>query len=375
MVTTSLATVAAVVPTFAICLMEAKVEYLKFYVETERRNGSSPTQIHQKIVTAWGEDVITLRAVQKWCKAGVDSDGEITFTHRSGAGRPRTSRTRENVDDVKDLLAKCPHLSVEEIADLVEISATSVFRIITEDLHMRSVIARWVPHELTESQKEKRVELAKNMINTLNQKDIIRRLIIVDEKWVFHRSIGTKDANRKWIPQDSAGGGRGDQPTLARRTIHDAKTMVLVAICFDGKFVADILHHGETIDSSYYINFLKKVHHTLSRRVEPLSWEDWVLQHDNARPHTSRQTALFIASKNITCLPQPANSPDYNLLDRWVFSHLENSRRLRNFDDENEVFEFVTDMLRHLHKDDLTYQFSKLKNDLHDIIQMRGDYL
>jgi histone-lysine N-methyltransferase SETMAR len=355
--------------------MEVKVEYLKFYVETERRNGSSPTQIHQKIIVAWGEDTITLRAVQKWCKAGVDGGGEISFTHRGGAGRPRTSRTKENVDDVKELLAKCPHLSLEEIADLVEISATSVFRIITDDLHMRSVIARWVPHELTETQRERRVELAKNMIKTLNQENIIRRLIIVDEKWVYHRSIGTKDANRKWIPQDSAIGGSGDRPRIARRTIHDAKTMVLVAICFDGKFVADILPHGETVDSSFYINFLKKVHHTLSRRVEPLSWEDWVLQHDNARPHTSRQTAQFLASKNVTCLPQPAYSPDYNLLDRWVFTRLENSRRLRNFHDENEVFAHVTDMLRHLEKDDLTYQFFKLKSDLRDIIQLRGDYL
>ena len=352
--------------------MEAKIEYLKFYVETQRRNGITPTQIYQQIITAWGENIITLRSVQKWCKMGADDNEEISFTHRGGAGRPRTSRSKENVDDLKELLDKCPHLSVEEIADLMDISATSVYRIITDDLHMRSVIARWIPHELSGEQKVKRVDLAKNMLKTLNERDIMKNLIITDEKWIFHRSIGTKNANRKWIPED---GGRGDKPVIARRTIHDAKTMVLVAISFDGKFVADYLPHGDTVDSSRYVDFLKKIHHTLSRRVDPLSWEDWVLQHDNARPHTSRLTALFLSSKHVTCLPQPPYSPDFNLLDRWVFAQVENTRRGTDFQSPTEVFQHLTDTLRNLKKDDLIYQFSKLKNDLRDIINSGGDYL
>jgi hypothetical protein len=106
--------------------MEVKSEYLKFFVETERRNGLTATDIHRKIVTAWGEDIITLRSVQLWCKSGKEEGENLAFTHRAGAGRPRSSRSEENVNDVSALLGKCPHLSVEEIADLMDISATCV---------------------------------------------------------------------------------------------------------------------------------------------------------------------------------------------------------------------------------------------------------
>lgn len=352
--------------------MEVKKEYLKFYVETERRNGMSPTAIYQKIVAAWGEEHISLRSVQIWCRSGDASGGAVAFAHGQGAGRPRSSRTEENVNDVKDLVTHCPHLSVEEIADLTDISSTTIFRILREDLLMKSVIGRWVPHDLTEEQKEKRVNQAKNMLKILNQQDICSRLVITDEKWVYHRTIGTKNVHRRWI---AANGDTGDRTVTARRTIHDAKTMILVAICFDGKFVVDILRDGETVDSNRYVEFLKKVHHTFSRRVRPLAWEEWLLQHDNARPHTSRLTNVFLVSKHVTVVGQPPYSPDYNLLDRWVFSKLENSRRDTNFVDENDVLQHVTDELRGLQENELKHQFAKLKSDLQDIIASSGDYL
>jgi hypothetical protein len=85
--------------------MEIKKEYLRFYVETERRNGQSPTTIHQKIAAAWGEDHVSLQSVQIWCKSGDVSGGKVTFMHGQGAGQPRTSQTGENVNDVKDPVA------------------------------------------------------------------------------------------------------------------------------------------------------------------------------------------------------------------------------------------------------------------------------
>ena len=236
---------------------------------------------------------------------------------------------------------------------------------------MKSVTGRWVPHELTEHQKEVRVKHA-NILKVLCQKDICARLIIIDEKWVYHRTVGTKNVNRRWVAAD---GDRGNRATVARRTIHDAKTMILVAICFDGKFVVDMLRHGETVDSVRYVDFLKKVHHTLSRRVDPLTWEDCLLQHDNARLHTSRFTSIFLSSKHVTLIPQPPYSPDFNLLDRWVFTKLENSRRDTNFEDENHVLQLVTDELRGLQEDDLKYQFTKFKTDLQAIIEAGGNYL
>ena len=192
-----------------------------FYVETERRNGLSPTAIHQKIDVAWGEGLISLRSVQIWCRSGDACGGDVTFTHGQGAGRPRSSRTEENVNDVKDLVSHCPHLSIEEIADLTDMSSTTIFRILHEDLHMKSVIGRWVPHYLTEEQKEKRMNYAMNILKVLNRKDVRSRLIVTDEKWVYQGTIGTKNVHRRWVAAD---GDTEERTVTARRTICDAST-------------------------------------------------------------------------------------------------------------------------------------------------------
>ena len=175
--------------------MEVKLEYLKFYAETERRNGQTPSQIYQKIIAAWGQDLISLRSVQIWCKSA-SSGEDISFTHREGAGRPKTSRTEENVAEVKDLVTHCPHLCVKEMAELFDISGTSVQGILTEDLGLTSVIVRWVPHLLNDKQKEARCALARNSLKILRERDIRRRLIVIYVKWIYHRTVGTKNVNR-----------------------------------------------------------------------------------------------------------------------------------------------------------------------------------
>ncbi len=121
--------------------------------------------------------------------------------------------------------------------------------------------------------------------------------------------------------------------------------MVLVAITYSSGFVVDILHTGEPVDSERYVQFLKKIHHSFSRRTDAISWDDWVLQHDNAWPHTSKFTTDFL-----------------------------NDGRDMDFNDENDVCQHITATLWDLCKDYLGYQFQKFKNDLHAIIDCGGDY-
>ena len=151
--------------------------------------------------------------------------------------------------------------------------------------------------------------------------------------------------------------------------------MVTVAFSFDGKFCVGILPAGDTVNADNYQAFLRKVIHNYSRHVDPLVASDMVLMHDNARPHTAMSTVRFLQKKGITLLKQPPYSPDYNMLDRWVFTVLERNRTCRSFESEEDVNSYVTGQLRNLSKDDLSYQFQKLKSDLRQVIDARGSYL
>ncbi len=115
--------------------------------------------------------------------------------------------------------------------------------------------------------------------------------------------------------------------------------------------------------------------HNFSRHVEPLRASEMVLMHDNARPHTTTSVAHFLQERGIILLPQPPYSPDFNMLDRWVFTTLKRKRSCCNFESEADVKACVTDALRSLLSDDQKYQMETVKTDLQSITASRGDYL
>ncbi len=49
-------------------------------------------------------------------------------------------------------------------ANIENLSAMSVFRIICDELQLRKVAVRWVPHRLTEAQQLARVDVANELL-------------------------------------------------------------------------------------------------------------------------------------------------------------------------------------------------------------------
>ncbi|GFN75127.1 transposase [Plakobranchus ocellatus] len=65
--------------------------------------------------------------------------------------------------------------------------------------------------------------------------------------------------------------------------------------------------------------------------------EDSILQHDNARPHTSRQTQDALRQLKLTTLPHPAYSPDLAPSDYYLFPQLKNYLKGHPYDNDEEV--------------------------------------
>ena len=69
--------------------------------------------------------------------------------HDPRPGRPRTSTEERSLKLVADALEENHHATCEELSRAMGVSATSVFRILTNDLKKRENSARWFPHCLT----------------------------------------------------------------------------------------------------------------------------------------------------------------------------------------------------------------------------------
>ncbi|KAL6255483.1 hypothetical protein P5V15_013817 [Pogonomyrmex californicus] len=74
-------------------------------------------------------------------------------------------------------------IKIREIAEAMGISKEHVCHILTEELDMRKLSARWVPHLLTLDQKRIRMNISKALLERFkrNESDFLRRFIIVDD--------------------------------------------------------------------------------------------------------------------------------------------------------------------------------------------------
>ena len=71
-------------------------------------------------------------------------------------GRPSTSTNDDHVERVRAVIRGNRRLTVREVADEEGISIGSCHKIFTQKLLMRGVSAKFVPHLLTDDQKELR---------------------------------------------------------------------------------------------------------------------------------------------------------------------------------------------------------------------------
>ena len=102
-------------------------------------------------------------------------------------------------------------------------------KILHERLGLRKICARWVPHLLTDKQKQSRVRLALQVIEKYD-KCYPRRLeeiVTGDETWIYHFQPDFKAKNKVWVSSE------GDRPVIAHRC--KTSNHMLYVIFFDSK--------------------------------------------------------------------------------------------------------------------------------------------
>ena len=90
-------------------------------------------------------------------------------------------------------------LKVRELADMVGISKSAIHRILTENLDMRKLCARWVPRLLKMEQKQRLecVSIECLAMFHSNKADFSRLFITMNETWVYHFTPETKEQSKK----------------------------------------------------------------------------------------------------------------------------------------------------------------------------------
>ena len=118
------------------------------------------------------EDVPARATVFRWCRNFTDKT-RTTIFDLPRSGRPSTSISAYNIRIIKELLKSSPKQSLRTLAGEINCGNDSVRKILVEELQLRKVCSVWIPHELSQANKQERVDCASAIIKRMDEKSTV----------------------------------------------------------------------------------------------------------------------------------------------------------------------------------------------------------
>ena len=98
------------------------------------------------------------------------------------SGRPSISTDDPHIDEINTLVRANRRLTVRELAEECAISVDSCHHILTEELKMRRVAAKFVTRLMTSDQQAHRVQVCQDLLDhSENDKEFLSKIITGDE--------------------------------------------------------------------------------------------------------------------------------------------------------------------------------------------------
>ncbi|UYV79263.1 K02A2.6-like [Cordylochernes scorpioides] len=296
---------------------------IKFCVKNEIKCADAS----RMLTVAYGEATLDRSNVYRWYK--MFSEGREDVNDEERAVRPSTSTTDEKINEVEKMI-----LANRRITG------------------MRRVASKFVPKLLNCDQKQHRMNIANEMLDSVrDDPNLLQRVITGDEAWVYGYDVDTKAQSSQWkLPHEP-------RPKKACQVRSNVK--VLLTVFFDCR---GVVHH----------EFLPQA----IRQKRPDFWKNknWLLHHDNAPAHTSLLVRDFLAKHNTLMRPQPPYSPDLASCDFFLFPKLKRPMKGRRYATLDEIKTASKEELKKILKNDFLKCFEDWKNRWHKCIISHGDY-
>ena len=318
-----------VVPFVGLLTMSDRIEQrtvLKFMAKSETTPMDSWRQLH----AIYGDRTMSQKTVQVWHKKFSQGHEETKDGKRSG--HPRTARTTENIERVREAVEGERRTTVHDLADHLHMKKTAVHTILKKDLGFSKLAPKFVPRILTEEQRHFRVQMCQLNLDKLEEDpDFMKKIITGDESWVSVLELELKKDSKEWHKK----GAYAQRPIKALQNRSTKKVMITVFFDHKGVVMQEFKPPQESITAETYCATLAVLKERIRRKRKEL-WggargeHSFFLHHDNASPHTATPTLAFIGSSGIDMVPHPPYSPDLAPCDFFLFPRLKSFLRGHN---------------------------------------------
>lgn len=270
-----------------------------------------------KIQVIFGEAALSDVRVRFWLREF--RNGRTCFWDKERSGRPRTGRSDENVEAVLDTVANDQHATVSQISSIVQVSHTTVHRILCKDLTMFKKCAKFIPKILTQQNKDRRVRICRVNLDRYNlDRRLFHQVITGDESYIHLYDPRSKEGSRQWLNKDD------DRPQKALQGCGGWNSKTLLVVFFDYRgIVHREFHRNTNINSDLYLQILQRLHTSIHhRRIRAWRNGTYILHDDNACLHRCDQVLNLLHQTHTRVLDHPAYSPDLAPVDFFLFPRL-----------------------------------------------------
>ncbi len=242
----------------AIFNMQARIEQ-RANIKLCQKLGQSQAETVQILRQAYGADAPSVSTIRRWYLRIQNNDRDLQS--RPIPGRPRSACNAEAIQKIRDCLECDTRQTVREMAYECSLSKDTIHQILTKELKLKRIASWFVPHVLTQEQRQIRCDLAmENVVRCRDDPTLLDRLITTDECWVSIYEPETKQQSMHWL--------RDDQPRFfkAARRRALAKTMLILFFDSQGAVHIEFLPEGETVTAAYFISVLRNLRESIRRK-------------------------------------------------------------------------------------------------------------
>jgi histone-lysine N-methyltransferase SETMAR len=189
-----------------------------------------------------------------------------------------------------------------------------------DELGLVNMLGRYVPHDLTQANKDRRVDCATELLTKRRTHAWLDHLITGDESWVLY---DTPKRKHHWLRSGSK------PPVQPKGSLHPKKLLLCIWWSERGVEYWELLPENSTVTARIYTTQLANLKAKLDS--DPY-WAGHVFfQHDNARPHVANVTRSTLQGYGWEVICHPPYSPDLAPSDYHLFRSLKNHLAGRSF--------------------------------------------
>ncbi|UYV83093.1 SETMAR [Cordylochernes scorpioides] len=289
----------------------------------------SATEAHRMLEEVHGDHALSKSQCYRWFKKFQSGDFELDNEprgkpHQKFEDAEQQALLNEDSTQTQEKLAK--QLQVSQCAGSLRLNS----------LRMTQKLSRWVPHELSERQQERRLVTCEGLLARHEKKSFLHRIVTSDEKSI-HSSNPMRQ--KSW-------GLLGQFPKQKPRPNRLGKKAML-CVWWDqtGVVYFKLLKPGETVNISRYEQQMHSLREALNEKRPELreNHNNLILQHDNAPAHNAKVLKNTIKDLGWELLPHPPYSPDLASSDYHLFTSLGHALKNQEFSNSDILRKWLVD--------------------------------